>query len=948
MKDKGRIVVCLLVFALLATPLAGSFSAKGYDAEEPVEETSTRQEDESLILRVAMQDDIKTTNPLVATDRWTHDVIDWLYDTPVRLDEEDELIPYIAVGTASRSADLSSIDWSDCTVGDFDYNPASSWQNASIKEATIFYDFTDVTWHDGTQMDIRDVLFSYHVAARLDTWDDPIMCLKDMGGNYAGNYSETHWLHIYEPWESYDGLKAALTFRLQTPYVDFFENTLAVKLLPEHIWGTLDSHQPLPEMKIWLDDGYAADYYTAWSLSDALAFENPSPVGSGPFKWNRWQKGVTIKIVVNRDHFYKEGFEYETYDNQTGKSLAKQPTIEAIVFKIYKVADSGGGPFALRNNEVDYLAYSIPTTFVQELMNDDEIGIKQSMEKAFYYLGYNMRLPSFGYDDNGDDNGKVFRKAVAHCIDKQTIVQRLLQCFGLPGDGPVSSISTWYNTSVQRYPFDPQEAIDILTEAGYQLTNGPGSTPGPGNWWLNPDGSPIGSAADGNIEILTPPADYDPIRAQAGLMMASQMQEVGINAESIAMDYGTIIERVNTKSFDMYILDYKIDKHPSEYMYNYFHSSNAAAGLNYVGYHNESFDNLIENARETEEYNESQQYIFDAQAAISEDLPLDVLFYRTNIEAYRSYRFTGWENDGSGTIFNRKSIENLKPPSNMWLNAQFVNTALAVMSEGQMPVEVKVTAVQYEGDGTLARTPAENAWVSLAVSNGTLSQTSGTTDANGIFRTTYTAPYVPPDDGSEYYQFDNGVNVLLEIKTAIYEDYDDAWTVLELVTVYPNDVDFLVVNMEADPDVVGVEVEVPVVMPEGGTRSDEPGVSMITVTVTDPDGYPVEGAEIDMLVDPADPSLEGTGITDADGKAVYTFTIYDLWYDELDYRVSVLALKEGYENGSQSMMITVYEIPYEPPPPPPPKTDYLPLIVMAVMLPTLLTIASIVLIRGKD
>ena len=125
-----------LTLVILVMLVSSAFSAVG-------------QEDESLILRISMQDDIKTLNPLVAEDIWTHNVIDWLYDTPVKLNEDDEQIPYIAVGTASVIYQPGPTNWNHCTIGEFDYDDKSFWENASsANEATIFYDFTDVMWYN--------------------------------------------------------------------------------------------------------------------------------------------------------------------------------------------------------------------------------------------------------------------------------------------------------------------------------------------------------------------------------------------------------------------------------------------------------------------------------------------------------------------------------------------------------------------------------------------------------------------------------------------------------------------------------------------------------------------------------------------------------------------------------------------------------------------------------
>ncbi len=871
-------------------------------------DAGTRQsEDDTYILKVAMQDDLKTLNPLVAGDVWTWNVIGYLYEGPLNSDPNtDEIIPYIAVGSANgtgKGAD-DAWGWDDMNQGIFGFTPEEDWDPGmtGLAETTIFYDFTDVTWHDGTQMTIRDVMFAYHVQSQLPDWVSSVKCLMDKGGEAGTNHTDTNYLHIQKVYESADKLQAGLRFELQTPFADFFRNTLSAFLIPYHVWGYTESGQPQDGMLIWSDPGYTKDSPQAWDSGAALAWDNPNPVGSGVFKFSSWNVGVSSKITTYREHFYKEGWN-PTYDVN---EVAKQPTIEAMVFKIYKTAEQA--VLALKNNDVDYIAWSIPPTFVQEIMNEPDLGVKQSAEKGFFYLAYNMRpnKRSFGYDDNGNDVGMPLRKAIAHCIDKQTIVQRLLQNFGIPGDGPVSSISTWYNDTIPRYAFDPEESKDILSRAGYKLTN-PGAEPGNGNWWLNPDGSNIGNADGGKIEIYTPPADYDPIRAQAGLMIAKQMQDVGIYAESIAMDFGTIVNHIDQRDFDMYILGWSIGSDPTDFLYAFFHSSTAAAGQNYPGYSNTSFDEIIDNARETGDEDARLNLILDAQAAIAYDLPYDVLYFRTNIEAYRADRFTGWVTGSSGSIYNWRSILELRPPSNKWLNARFVNTVSAIESNATADVDVLITGITKNADGSLTREPVKNAFVELAVTNGTLSVYNGTTDSTGKLRTTFTAPYVPNDELLYPDLYKNGSGILIEIKSAEIEGYDDAPNKLTLMTAYPEGVDFLAVQLEANPDVV-----------DDKDAADAPGLTSVTATVTKNgnDYEPLSGMNVVIQVDPEGPIVSPLfATTDSNGEATFSFQAADIDADK-EYTVSVIAFGQysdggnmkDYKNGTQSIPINVINL----------------------------------------
>ena len=249
----------------------------------------------------------------------------------------------------------------------------------------------------------------------------------------------------------------------------------------------------------------------------------------------------------------------------------------------------------------------------------------------------------------------------------------------------------------------------------------------------------------------------------------------------------------------------------------------------------------------------------------------------------------------------------------------------AIESNKTTDVDVLVTGIIKKG-GTYERTPVANAFVELAVTNGSLSIYNGTTDSTGKFRTTFTAPYVPQTDVFTK----NGSGILIEIKSATLEEYDDAPGKLTLLTAYPEGVDFLAVQMEADPDVIDDKDAV-------GT----PGQTSIVVTVTDQGNNPASDAEVVIQVDPKDPSISpATMITDQDGKATFILKAADIDEDR-EYAVSVIALKDGYKNGTQSVFINVIDFEIIDPP----NDDPVPYAWIAVAGFAILVVAAVVFKR---
>ncbi len=809
-----------------------------------------------LVLRVAMQDDMKGLNPLIVSDVWSWNVLSYIFDGPINIDPDtDEIIPYIAIGSANLSGKAES--WADCAIGNFGYSPESTWHNQSKQEAIIFYDFTNVKWHDGIQMTVRDIMFSMHVAAQVPEWSSSMDPLK------AWNFSSTGWLEVCKVWESAGKLQAALRFRIQEQFADFFTSTISTFLLPEHIWNSAVSGQ-----KIWCDPDYVSN---PWLVAFAQAYTNNPPIGSGPFKFVSWDMGQMIKISTWRDHFFREDYKYKAYvgADEYGRSYARQPEIDAVTYQIFKTAEAA--VYALKSDDIDYIAWSVPPTYVQELANEPGVALEQHAEKGFFYMAYNMRHESFGYNETGADVGKPLRQAIAHCIDKKTIVNRLLLNLGVAGTGPIPPFNDWYNESVPTYDFDPDEAKQILANAGYKVEDHYSgilyegdealAKAGNGNWWVNPDGSPIGSSSHGLINILTKEANYDPISANEGSMIAQQLRNIGIYAQSNAQDYAQVIDRIEASDFDMYILGWSIGTEPSKYLYSFFHSSNADVGQNYPGYHNISFDSLIDLARRTEDPAVKEKAILDAQAAICYDLPYDVLYYRTNIEAYRSERFTGWVVGDKGSIFCWQSLYNIHAPGPWKVNAQFVSPPSAVQSNATVQITVYVRDQDSE--------PLEGARVYLNTSVGKLTNEEGVTTATGKFTTTFTAPWADPNDPD---MCQNGTSALIQIVKATYISpvgtlYVQAPSRIALVKVFPQTAEFLSVTLTADPDIINPDIG------EDGT----PGFAYVEVSVTDHNQEPLAGASVALsdemgvlLIEPTDQ------MTDAQGKARFKVTATDL------------------------------------------------------------------------
>ena len=469
-----------------------------------------------------------------------------------------------------------------------------------------------IRWEDGTPFTAQDVVFTtqvfldFKIPRYISDWD------------------------FVEKVEALDDY--TLKFYLKEPYAIFFTGTLMSLIVPKHIWEPI-----VKEAK-----------KTKSPLTTLLEYEVTRPIGLGPFRFSKWHKGAYVKLVKNPEYFAS---------GRKIKGKIVGPYIDEILFKIYGTTDTA--ILALKREKIDYIWWPIQPGFVKDLEGSPEVRVTNNQENGLKYLAFNLRRAPFS-----DIN---FRRAVAYLIDKDFLVRRILQNYGERMDNVVPPGNRfWFNPDTPKYGkgMSRQErvkkAVEILEKGGYSWKRRPKVLESgrmvKGEGLTMPDGKPVKP-----FTILTPPADYDPLRAISGLLIQEWLREAGIPVTAAPTSFGDIVNKVNTEwNFDTYLLGWRLSLDP-DYMRTFFHSKEIVRdGYNSMGYSNPAFDRLAD--RSAKELNEEKRrkLIFEMQEYIIREAPYIPLYTSTLIEAYRRDRFTGWVNQLDG-IGNGWSFLFLKP-----------------------------------------------------------------------------------------------------------------------------------------------------------------------------------------------------------------------------------------------------------------------------------------------
>lgn len=218
-----------------------------------------------------------------------------------------------------------------------------------------------------------------------------------------------------------------------------------------------------------------------------------NPVGTGPFKLDRWDDGIKIRLIRN-DNFFLE-----------------TPNIESVEF--YLMSDINSQVTSLINGDIDIVPYIIEPE-LSTLQKQKNINIVQFPIATISVLAMNTRKPPF--------NSLEFRKAVAMAIDKDRVIK-----LAYPGGKKANSFwpsNTKYSVDIPEI-YNPQAAKEYFD--------------------THPQGEPI---------ILTVPMNFAP-HVRAAQLYQNQLSKLGLEVEVQPINWTTWLDQVYGKgNFDMTVI----------------------------------------------------------------------------------------------------------------------------------------------------------------------------------------------------------------------------------------------------------------------------------------------------------------------------------------------------------------------------------------------------------
>lgn len=315
---------------------------------------------------------------------------------------------------------------------------------------------------------------------------------------------------------------------------------------------------------------------------------NRHPIGTGPYKFVRWDTGSQIVVERNDDYWDKA---HPRYPKRIIYQVIEEPYVAAQL---------------LKKGEIDVFDRVSPIQWEHELKGS------RSMEHlheivypfpSYSYLGFNLREPMF--------SDIRVRHAVDLLIPRDEIMAQVyLNQYAVKTSGYDPPSVPSYNHDVAPTPYDPVLALKLLNEAGWKNDHGDGL--------LYKDGKPFSFTlfyGAGN-----------PIVQKMAELMQESLRRSGIDMKLNRLEFAQLIARLDDWKFDASLLSWALDinEDPSQLWAS--SQADVKKSSNYIGYKDPAADKLIAEGRL--EYDDAKRAAIYRQLhkVIHDDYPVCFLF----------------------------------------------------------------------------------------------------------------------------------------------------------------------------------------------------------------------------------------------------------------------------------------------------------------------------------
>ena len=333
---------------------------------------------------------------------------------------------------------------------------------------------------------------------------------------------------------------------------------------------------------------------------------NRHPVGTGPFRFEAWEADSTrLVLAANEDYF--DG----------------RPHLDLVVF--WTGLDQSELWVRLMRQEIDVIQSLTPEDMEYVRVDSMTFTLYPQMQLFYHVLLYNL--------DNSRFKDRRVRLALSHALDRQALADRALLGHGALSSGPFQPDSWAYDSEIRPVPYDPPQALRLLSEAG----------------WIDRDGDGVLDKRGRPFEVSLLIYKGDRVQETMALVIRQHLQEIGIRIRVERFDFSILRkERLLPGAFDMALLTYNAGQDPDTA--ELFWHSKSIGGYNFARYRNPEVDRLLDAGNSTIDRGERRRIYRQIHRIMAKDQPAMFLFFRNQFEVVNR-RIAGVESGWGYSIY---------------------------------------------------------------------------------------------------------------------------------------------------------------------------------------------------------------------------------------------------------------------------------------------------------
>jgi peptide/nickel transport system substrate-binding protein len=323
---------------------------------------------------------------------------------------------------------------------------------------------------------------------------------------------------------------------------------------------------------------------------NAHAF-NAAPVGTGAFRFVRWERGSKLELAANDDYF------------------GGKPQLRSIVVSI--LPNETAAAIALRTHQIDWL-FEPTIGAVEQVAGDPDVRIERFDAVTFQGMFLNLTRPDLA-------DVRV-RRAISLAVDRRTVVADLDRGYAVPATADIPPFM-WAADPTLRVGFDPAAANALLDAAG---------------WRRGADGIRVRDGRRLSLSYLY--WSGLPNIAAIAVQVQAQLRAVGIALTLRAYDASLLFAHDGPYArgdFDLGFVQFWNYDDPEDSLF-FSCAARAPAGFNYARWCDPTYERLSEAGIATVDRTRRRAIYARIQRLLVNDVPMVFLTYPVDSEAVNS------------------------------------------------------------------------------------------------------------------------------------------------------------------------------------------------------------------------------------------------------------------------------------------------------------------------